>query len=142
MDLIDEASSLAQWRMEIELEQANEKATPTASERLKPVVSALDVAQVLSKWCGVPVDRLSQQEAERLMGLEELLARRIVGQQEAVSALCRAVRRARSGLAGQQRPTASFFFAGPSGVGKTELCRVLAEEYYADPKAGAEKEVR
>ena len=133
MDLIDEAASVAQWRMERELEEANQQVELREAVR-KPLVSALDVAQVLSKWCGIPVDRLSQREAERLMGLEEQLSRRLVGQQEAVSALCRAVRRARSGLAGQQRPAASFFFAGPSGVGKTQLCRVLAEEYYADPK--------
>ncbi|CAK9062508.1 unnamed protein product [Durusdinium trenchii] len=133
VDLIDEASSLAQWRMELQLEQANEEESP--GEQPKPVVTAADVAAVLSKWSGVPVDRIEQGESERLMHLEEILSKRIVGQDEAVSALARAVRRARSGLAGQQRPTATFFFAGPSGVGKTQLCRVLAEEYYVDTKA-------
>jgi len=133
VDLIDEASSLAQWRMEIQLDEANEEATP--GEQPKPLVTAADVAAVLSKWSGVPVDRIEEGESDRLMHLEEILSKRIVGQDEAVSALSRAVRRARSGLAGQNRPTATFFFAGPSGVGKTQLCRVLAEEYYVDTKA-------
>ncbi|CAJ1415385.1 unnamed protein product [Effrenium voratum] len=133
VDLIDEASSLAQWRVEVELDEANLQLSP--GELPKPLVTASDVATVLSKWCGVPVERLQEGESDRLMRLEETLARRIVGQAQAVSALARAVRRARSGLAGQSRPSASFFFAGPSGVGKTELCRVLAQEYYADMKA-------
>jgi len=133
VDLIDEASSLAQWRMEIQLDQANEEVTP--GEQPKPLVSAADVAAVLSKWSGIPVDRIFEGESDRLMNLEGILSKRIVGQDEAVSALARAVRRARSGLAGQNRPTATFFFAGPSGVGKTQLCRVLAEEYYVDSKA-------
>eukprot|EP00435_Cladocopium_sp_Y103_P055654 s1071_g18.t1 len=133
VDLIDEASSLAQWRMEIQLDQANEEVTP--GEQPKPLVSAADVAAVLSKWSGIPVDRIFEGESDRLMNLEGILSKRIVGQDEAVSALARAVRRARSGLAGQHRPTATFFFAGPSGVGKTQLCRVLAEEYYVDSKA-------
>lgn len=133
VDLIDEASSLAQWRMEIQLDQANEEVTP--GEQPKPLVSAADVAAVLSKWSGIPVDRIFEGESDRLMNLEGILSKRIVGQDEAVSALARAVRRARSGLAGQNRPTAAFFFAGPSGVGKTQLCRVLAEEYYVDSKA-------
>jgi len=133
VDLIDEASSLAQWRTEIELEEANNQADP--GELSKPLVTARDVATVLSKWSGIPVERLSEGESDRLMRLEETLGRRIIGQAPAVSALARAVRRARSGLAGLNRPTASFFFAGPTGVGKTELCRVLAQEYYADMKA-------
>eukprot|EP00913_Durusdinium_trenchii_P000926 g855.t1 len=102
--------------MELQLEQANEEESP--GEQPKPVVTAADVAAVLSKWSGVPVDRIEQGESERLMHLEEILSKRIVGQDEAVSALARAVRRARSGLAGQQRPTATFFFAGPSGAGR------------------------
>ncbi|CAE7357442.1 clpC [Symbiodinium natans] len=133
VDLIDEASSLAQWRTEMELEEANNQAEP--GELSKPLVTAQDVATVLAKWSGIPVERLSEGESERLMRLEETLEQRIIGQSPAVSALSRAVRRARSGLAGSGRPTASFFFAGPTGVGKTELCRVLAEEYYADLKA-------
>ncbi|CAE7791280.1 clpC [Symbiodinium microadriaticum] len=133
VDLIDEASSLAQWRIEMELEEANNQVDP--GELSKPLVTAQDVATVLAKWSGIPVERLSEGESDRLMRLEETLEQRIIGQSPAVSALSRAVRRARSGLAGSSRPTASFFFAGPTGVGKTELCRVLAEEYYADLKA-------
>ncbi|CAE7461058.1 clpC [Symbiodinium pilosum] len=133
VDLIDEASSLAQWRAEMELEEANQQAEP--DELSKPLVTAQDVANILAKWSGIPVERLSEGESDRLMRLEECSPMRSPGQAAAVSALSRAVRRARSGLAGSSRPTASFFFAGPTGVGKTELCRVLAEEYYADLKA-------
>eukprot|EP00931_Biecheleriopsis_adriatica_P102752 TRINITY_DN77686_c0_g1_i1.p1 TRINITY_DN77686_c0_g1~~TRINITY_DN77686_c0_g1_i1.p1 ORF type:complete len:940 (-),score=259.85 TRINITY_DN77686_c0_g1_i1:78-2870(-) len=134
VDLIDEASSVAQWRAETELEEANSTATAAEVES-KPLVTASDVARVLSKWSGIPLESIGQDEAGRLLRLEEHLARRVVGQDEAVSALARAVRRARSGMAGEGRPTATFYFAGPTGVGKTELCRVLAEEYYADAKA-------
>eukprot|EP00441_Pelagodinium_beii_P035417 CAMPEP_0197637678 /NCGR_PEP_ID=MMETSP1338-20131121/12825_1 /TAXON_ID=43686 ORGANISM="Pelagodinium beii, Strain RCC1491" /NCGR_SAMPLE_ID=MMETSP1338 /ASSEMBLY_ACC=CAM_ASM_000754 /LENGTH=826 /DNA_ID=CAMNT_0043210127 /DNA_START=11 /DNA_END=2490 /DNA_ORIENTATION=- len=134
VDLIDEAGSIAQWRAEIALEEANSsEQVPEALQ--KPVVTAIDIAQVLSKWSGVPVESINEDESGRLLRLEETLTKRIIGQQEAVSALARAVRRARAGLTSDTRPTASFYFAGPTGVGKTELCKVLAEEYYADPKA-------
>jgi len=101
----------------------------------RPLVTAADVAGVLSKWVGIPVERLTRDEAGRLMMLEETLAKRVIGQTEAVGALARAVRRSRAGLSGSQRPIASLYFAGPTGVGKTELCKVLASEYYSDAKA-------
>ena len=93
------------------------------------------VAGVLSLWTGIPAEGLTQDESERLQSLESLLRQRIVGQEEAVSAAARAIRRARTGLRDARRPLASFLFLGPSGVGKTELCRALAETVYGDEKA-------
>lgn len=93
------------------------------------------VAQVLSLWTGIPAEGLKQDETKRLQELEQLLRQRIVGQEEAVSAAARAIRRARTGLRDARRPLASFLFLGPSGVGKTELCRALAETVYGDEKA-------
>jgi len=129
IDLIDEAGSLVHLR---EVDTTDDSAV--AAEE-KPRVTASDVTHVLSRWSGVPVERLTGDQADRLMNLEEALEARVIGQQDAVNALARAVRRSRAGLAGASRPIASLYFAGPTGVGKTELCRVLADEYYSDPKA-------
>ena len=94
-----------------------------------------DVARVVADWTGIPVTAISQAEGERLLGLEALLHQRVVGQHRAVSALARAIRRSRSGLQEEQRPVGSFLFAGPSGVGKTELCRALAEALFGSEEA-------
>ena len=101
----------------------------------RPLVDAGAVARVLSLWTDIPVDGLTADESERLQHLEETLRRRVVGQEEAVSAVARAVRRGRMGLRDARRPLGSFLFLGPSGVGKTELCRALAETVYGDEKA-------
>ena len=98
-------------------------------------VGAEDVARVLSQWTEIPLDGLRRDETERLRELETALRRRVVGQEEAVSAVARAVRRGRVGLRDARRPLGSFLFLGPSGVGKTELCRALAETVYGDEKA-------
>ena len=98
-------------------------------------VDAQAVAKVLSLWTDIPAEGLSADESARLRDLEQALRRRIVGQDEAVSAAARAIRRARTGLRDARRPLASFLFLGPSGVGKTELCRALAETVYGDEKA-------
>lgn len=135
IDLIDEAGSLVQLRYDSQLDAAAAAEDPSTVDLVKPVVMPTDIASVLSKWSGVPVERMTEDEAGRLLRLEETLAERIIGQSEAVSALGRAVRRARAGLTNEQRPIASLYFAGPTGVGKTELCKVLASEYYADAKA-------
>ena len=94
-----------------------------------------DLAQVLSSWCGVPVGQMSQSEAERLLTLESRVEKHLIGQSEAVSCVCRALRRNRSGLQDEKRPIGSFLFLGPSGVGKTELARVVARELYSSDKA-------
>ena len=98
-------------------------------------VTEADVAEVLSVWTGIPVTGLSESETERLIALEERLKERIIGQDEAVAAVARAVRRGRVGLKDPARPVGSFLFCGPTGVGKTELCRALADAVYGD--AGA-----
>eukprot|EP00439_Symbiodinium_sp_Y106_P060311 s2634_g8.t3 len=100
-----------------------------------PLVSEADVAQVVSKWTGVPVDKVSTDESARLVALEETLHDRVIGQEEAVTAVSKAVRRARSGLKNPNRPIASFIFCGPTGVGKTELCKALSAAYFGKEDA-------
>ncbi len=91
-----------------------------------------EVAHIVSIWTGVPVSKLTQDEAQRLIHLEDTLHRRVVGQEEAVKAVARAVRRARAGLKDPNRPIGSFIFLGPAGVGKTELCKALGEALFGD----------
>ncbi|UCF14514.1 MAG: AAA family ATPase, partial [Phycisphaerales bacterium] len=93
------------------------------------------IAGVVSKWAGIPVAKLLSGERERLMNMEELIRRRVVGQDEAVTALCNAVRRSRSGLGDPNRPIGTFLFLGPTGVGKTELSKALADFLFNDPHA-------
>ncbi len=110
-----------------------------ASVRVAPgpggVVTAAEIAQVVSLWTNIPVTGLDSDDAERFRGMEERLRRRIIGQDEAVSAVSHAIRRSRVGLRDPNRPVGSFLFLGPTGVGKTELCRALASEVYGDEKA-------
>ena len=91
-----------------------------------------EVAEIVSSWTGIPVKRMTESEAERLMHLEEILHRRVIGQDEAVKAVSKAVRRARAGLKDPNRPIGSFIFLGPTGVGKTELCKALGEALFGD----------
>ncbi len=101
----------------------------------KLVVGTEDIAGIVASWTGVPVKRLQMEESERLLHLEEELHRRVVGQDEAVAAVARAIRRARAGLKDPKRPIGSFIFLGPTGVGKTELARALAEALFEDEDA-------
>ncbi|MCI1881379.1 MAG: ATP-dependent protease ATP-binding subunit ClpC [Sporolactobacillus sp.] len=94
-----------------------------------------DVAQVVANWTGIPVVRLEQKESERLLHMEEILHKRVVGQDEAVKAVSHAIRRARAGLKDPSRPIGSFIFLGPTGVGKTELARAVAETLFGDTEA-------
>ncbi len=98
-------------------------------------VTEEDIAQVVSAWTGVPVQRMTEGESERLMHLEDILHQRVIGQNEAISAVSRAIRRARAGLQDPRRPIGSFIFLGPTGVGKTELCRALGEAMFGDESA-------
>ncbi len=98
-------------------------------------VTEADVARVLSVWTGIPAAGLSETESERLIALEDRLKERIIGQDEAVSAVARAIRRGRVGLKDPSRPVGSFLFCGPTGVGKTELCRALADAVFGDRDA-------
>lgn len=101
----------------------------------KDCVTADDIARVVAAWTGIPVLKLTENESARLMRLEEQLHQRVVGQDEAVSAVSRAIRRARAGLKNPARPIGSFLFLGPTGVGKTELCRALGETVFGDENA-------
>src|SRR5699024_2622995 len=98
-------------------------------------VDAQDIAQVVSKWSGVPVSKLLEGEVEKLVQMEQRLHLRVVGQVDAVRAVSNAVRRARAGLQDPNRPLGSFLFLGPTGVGKTELARALAEFLFDDEQA-------
>lgn len=104
-------------------------------EQVKPRIAEEDIAEIVSLWTGIPVVRLTEEETEKLIKMEENLHRRIVGQEEAVTAVSRAIRRARSGVKDPKRPIGSFIFMGPSGVGKTELAKALAEYIFGDEDA-------
>ncbi|GAB1537385.1 hypothetical protein NUACC21_00250 [Scytonema sp. NUACC21] len=93
---------------------------------LREEVTEADIAEVISKWTGIPISKLVESEKEKLLHLEDELHRRVVGQQEAVTAVADAIQRSRAGLADPNRPIASFIFLGPTGVGKTELGKALA----------------
>ena len=103
-----------------------------AQSTARDTVTEEDISQVVSQWTGIPVSRMTEQEAQRLVRLEETLHKRLIGQEEAVSAVARAIRRARAGLKDPKRPIGSFIFLGPTGVGKTELCRALGEAMFGD----------
>lgn len=100
-----------------------------------PVITDEDIASVLSDWTKIPVNRLSESDSKRLLNLENVLHERVIGQSEAVSAVARAIRRGRMGLKDPNRPIGSFIFLGPTGVGKTELSKALAEAMFADENA-------
>lgn len=104
-------------------------------QMLKQAVDETDIADVVSRWTGIPVSKLVEEEVQRLSGLEELLAERVVGQHAAVSAVSNAIRRSRAGLSDPSRPIGSFLFLGPTGVGKTELAKALAEVMFDDEAA-------
>lgn len=99
------------------------------------VVTEDDICDVITSWTGIPVRKLAKEEQERLRNMEQILHQRVVGQDEAVSAVARAIRRGRVGLKDPKRPTGSFIFLGPTGVGKTELCKALAEAIFGDENA-------
>ncbi len=116
--------------LEQQLEQAQkqlEELQKDGSRMLKEEVDAEDIAAIISKWTGIPVSKLLEGEREKLVHMEERLAKRVVGQRKAIEAVSNAVRRARAGLQDPNRPIGSFIFLGPTGVGKTELARALAE---------------
>jgi ATP-dependent Clp protease ATP-binding subunit ClpB len=106
-----------------------------SGKMLKEEVDSEDIAEIVSKWTGVPISRLLQGEMQKLLSLEEQLGRRVVGQSEALVAISDAVRRSRSGLSDPNRPIGSFMFLGPTGVGKTETAKALAELLFNDDKA-------
>jgi ATP-dependent Clp protease ATP-binding subunit ClpB len=110
-------------------------ATPSQGQMLKQEVTADEVAEVVSRWTGIPVDRMLEGEREKLLHMEEKLRQRVVGQEQAIAVVADAVRRARAGLQDPRRPIGSFLFLGPTGVGKTELCKALAQFLFDDEQA-------
>lgn len=120
---------------ERELENALERMRTTWDRDSSPVVTADDIAEVVSMWTGVPVMQMAQEESERLLRMEEELRRWIIGQEEAIEVISKAIRRSRSGLKDPRRPIGSFVFLGPTGVGKTELTKALARFLFGSEEA-------
>src|SRR5258708_23972238 len=102
---------------------------------LKEEVTDQDVAAIVAKWTGIPVSKILQGEMEKLMRMEQEIRKRVVGQEEAIETVANAVRRSRAGLGDEKKPIGSFLFLGPTGVGKTELARALAEYLFDDERA-------
>jgi ATP-dependent Clp protease ATP-binding subunit ClpC len=123
-----------QDKLREELEEAK-KTWSSRNTETERVVGEDEVADIVSQWTGVPLRRLIQEESKRLMQMEAEIHKRIIGQEEAVSAVSKAIRRGRVGLKSPKRPTGSFLFLGPTGVGKTELCRALAEILFGSEEA-------
>jgi ATP-dependent Clp protease ATP-binding subunit ClpC len=119
-------------RAQLESDQNDWKNQQSRSE---PNVTEEDIAEVVASWTGIPVTKLKEGESERLLNLEDTLHQRVIGQNEAIDAVARAVRRAHAGLKDPKRPVGSFIFLGPTGVGKTELARALAEALFGDENA-------
>ncbi len=124
----------AQKELKSKLEQKR-KSWQEKNEKLCGEVTAEDIANIISGWTGVPVAQLTEQESERLLKMEDILHNRIIGQDEAVSCVARAIRRGRVGIKDPKRPIGSFIFLGPTGVGKTELCKALAEAMFGTESA-------
>ena len=120
-----------------ELKSTEKKLTRLQKTRplLKEEVTEEDVAQVVSRWTGIPITRLLEEEAKKLEKMEETIQKRVIGQREAIEAVSNAIRRSRAGISEEKRPLGSFMFLGPTGVGKTELARALAEFLFNDENA-------
>ncbi|MGY2939306.1 ATP-dependent Clp protease ATP-binding subunit ClpA [Bradyrhizobium sp. GM6.1] len=130
------AGELAYGRIpELEKQLAEIEAKENSGEMMEEAVTANHIAQVVSRWTGVPVDKMLEGEKDKLLRMEDSLGKRVVGQAEAVRAVATAVRRSRAGLQDPNRPTGSFMFLGPTGVGKTELTKALAEYLFNDETA-------
>ncbi|MBL8598276.1 MAG: ATP-dependent chaperone ClpB [Devosia sp.] len=121
--------------LEKRIKEAEQNKGSGEGDMVSEVVTASDIAQVVSRWTGIPVDRMLEGEREKLVAMEGSLGKRVIGQEEAVAAVSRAVRRSRAGLQDPNRPIGSFMFLGPTGVGKTELTKALAEFLFDDEHA-------
>ena len=131
----EKAAEMRDEEKRIEKEINDKKKAAKENSDAKLVVTDEDIASVVAQWTGIPVDKIAQEESESLLHLEEELHKRVIGQDEAVVAVSKAVRRARAGLKDPKRPIGSFLFLGPTGVGKTELARALAVALFGDETA-------
>lgn len=135
----DRAGELRDREMEIKSQirsiSQTKKSETVRSEDDSPIVTEEDIAQIVASWTGVPVNKLTESESEKLLNMEGTLHQRLIGQDEAVKAVSRAIRRARVGLKNPNRPIASFIFSGPTGVGKTELTKALASYFFGSEEA-------
>ncbi|MDE2754293.1 MAG: ATP-dependent Clp protease ATP-binding subunit [Gemmatimonadota bacterium] len=132
----ERAAQLRDEEREIQRRIRDEKvAWEEERRRFRPEITAEDVAFIVSRWTGIPLTRIREAESARLVNMEEELHKRVVGQHDAITAISRAIRRSRAGLKDPNRPIGSFIFSGPTGVGKTELARTLAEFLFADSEA-------
>ena len=131
----EQAATLRDREQELtgKIKEASEKMEAVFAD--KAVVTEEDIASIISGWTGIPVEKLNQSETEKLVNIEETLKSRIIGQEEPIVAISRAIRRARVGLKDPKRPVGSFLFLGPTGVGKTELCKALAEALFGDEES-------
>ncbi|HOG21253.1 MAG TPA: AAA family ATPase [Flexilinea sp.] len=131
----EKAAKIKAERLRVEDEFNQKKATWESDHKLDEVVDVDDIAQVIAQWTGIPVNQMLESESEKLLHMEDRLHEKIIGQDEAIHAIADAIRRARSGLKDPKRPIGSFIFIGPSGVGKTELAKALAEYLFDDEDA-------
>jgi ATP-dependent Clp protease ATP-binding subunit ClpC len=133
----DRAGKLRDRELEIEaqLKAIAQNKKSEANTANSPVVDEEDIAQIVASWTGVPVNKLTESESQLLLHLEDTLHQRLIGQEEAVTAVSKAIRRARVGLKNPDRPIASFIFSGPTGVGKTELAKALASYFFGSEEA-------
>merc|ERR1712113_654541 len=123
------------WQIQVIIIESKEKSKMQEINEGDPIVNEADIASIVSLWTGIPVEKVSSDETERLMNMEKTLHTRVIGQDEAIVAISRAIRRARVGLKNPYRPIASFIFAGPTGVGKSELAKTLANYYFGSEEA-------
>ena len=140
----EKAGQLRDQEMELKakiqaiVSQTKEDAKATSTESTEgqgPIVTESDIANIVAQWTKIPVEKVSSDETERLVNMEGVLHSRVIGQEEAVTAISRAIRRARVGLKNPNRPIASFIFSGPTGVGKSELAKTLASFYFGSEEA-------